>query len=191
MSGPPECAEALAGACGADVQDDSTPPVAPLFPAAPEMIFGLSAALNPAGRARLLALGIGPAAIDDPDARSIFAALLADERVDVPGSRVHRALTRERAGETSYGDAMLALAVCREDDGDDVESRRRVARHAERAIDRLAVYLAGRWLPAILRWCANRLEGGEPLGHVALDLDRWLTIARPSVLAAEGGGHDN
>ena len=163
-----ESAEALAGASGATNPSDDTTPPAPRFPADIEIIFGIGALLLPAGVARFRTLGIPPHALDDDRARTIVAALLAD--APLTEGRARHALERARPGELSYAAAMLTLRV-------------RDAGHAVRAIDRLAEFLAARWLPTMLRWCAARLERGEPLRHVADDLAVWLRCARPQTFA--------
>jgi len=164
---PPESVAARGGARGATNKH----PEDIAFPAAPEVVWGLGALLHSAGVARFLELGIPPEAFED-NARPIVGALLAGQPVD--RGRVRSALERERPGELSLAESMLCLRV-------------RDARHAVRAVDLLAEHLAARWLPLYLRWGAERLERGEPLAHVARDLDSWLGCARPCLFARERG----
>jgi hypothetical protein len=115
-------------------------------------------------------VGIGPEAFDDAAGR-IAAVLLAGR--DFTKEEIEL-LYRDDGEHLTWAGAIDMFTL-------DPEWARDI-------VGKFAAWFASKWLPAELRWAADRMQrDGWSLERVAPEVDRLLALARPSILAAEGG----
>jgi hypothetical protein len=177
MRPPDTIAPAAGGPDGGGIKttdNDTRPAALPFwsrrFPADTRTLFALGALTWPQARARFMELGLPPEVFEDDEARALAALLLSD-RDPTPDER--DILGRDDGQRIRW---CVALEV--HDPKDPA--------WAVEAVDRFAAAFAGRWLPAFLRWTADRLEAGAwTLAHAAAELDVVLRLVRP-VAAATG-----
>jgi hypothetical protein len=160
-----------------DVRGNFTPPSrkapVPLLHRPPQtdsiVVYTLAALMRPAARAHFTDLGIGPLAFEDHEARRIASILISDiqptlEDVEMLARDDGETLRWIDALDFHFADDKWAISI----------------------VDLFARQYVARWLPAHLRWYADRIECGDHRAEDAVrEIDDLLRFVRLPLRPAE------